>query len=61
MTDAWLVLLRSLFDPGHDFGIHIGAAPCKVPGVDPVEFVRLGKCDYNDVDRFYLDHDIIGG
>lgn len=32
-----------------------------LPGQDVWEWIRLCECDYDWIDRFYLEHDTAGG
>jgi len=32
-----------------------------LPGTDLYELLCLVQCDYDDVDRLYIDHETVGG
>ncbi len=53
-TDVWCILISSLFDWNGEHGIEI-------PGSNLSNWIELVQCDHNDVDRFLIDFEIIGG
>lgn len=52
--DSWTYLLTCLFDPkahGSEF----------LPGPCLFEWLMMAQFDFDDVDRFYIDSETIGG
>ena len=56
---AWRVLMGSLWDDGN--GRTMPDAPHLLPGADPVEWCQFRTGTYDEVDRFLLDMECIGG
>lgn len=51
----WYELINSLYDQDRH-GVSV-----RLPGVSVSEWWNLADCDYDDVDRFIIDHETIGG
>lgn len=62
LPKVWLeyfILFESLWDRGR--GKVSNSVPRLLPGVCVDEWLALARCDYDEVDRFLIDLETIGG
>lgn len=52
--NEWAIHVNALFDRGR-------GSSHQLPGTDLYELLCLVQCDYDDVDRLYIDHETVGG
>lgn len=53
-VQQWSEFIDSLHDMGHDRR-HL------IPGADLIDWLSLIQYDYDEIDRFYVDAETIGG